>query len=126
MDRRQRAEIFGRKMENRAALLCRLMGYKLLARRVKTPVGELDIIARSGTCLIVIEVKARRQKKDYDNALEAINIDRIQQATLHYLSAQNLTLDTDMRFDAMIFVPRYSVLGVDFWYWPTHLKNLTL
>lgn len=43
--KRQRAERRGRRAESRAALWLQLKGYSILARRVKLPVGEIDLIA---------------------------------------------------------------------------------
>lgn len=40
----------------------RLRGYRVLARRYRTPVGEIDIIARRGQLIAFIELKARRTK----------------------------------------------------------------
>ncbi len=45
--------------ETRCALGLRLRGYRVLARRYKVPVGEVDIVARRGRTLVFVEVKAR-------------------------------------------------------------------
>lgn len=58
-DRRLRAESFGRGAEWLAAAWLRLKGYRIVARRLRTPVGEIDLIARRGRLLAFIEVKAR-------------------------------------------------------------------
>jgi Predicted endonuclease distantly related to archaeal Holliday junction resolvase len=56
---RQRAWRRGRKAESLALLALRLVGYRILARDHRTAPGEIDIIARRGTILAFIEVKAR-------------------------------------------------------------------
>ena len=38
-------------------------GYAVLARRYRTRLGEIDIIARDGSCLVFVEVKARRHHR---------------------------------------------------------------
>jgi putative endonuclease len=75
-----------------AELLClwqlRLKGYRILARRYKTPVGEIDLIARRGRVLAAIEVKARA---DLDLAGEAITPrqrHRISRAFAHFLGGR--------------------------------------
>ena len=49
----------GLSAENRAALLLMAKGFRIAARRYKTPVGELDIVARRRQVLLFVEVKAR-------------------------------------------------------------------
>ncbi len=49
----------GRRAEALAALFLRLKGYRILARRVRTPVGEIDLVVRRGDTLVFVEVKAR-------------------------------------------------------------------
>ena len=75
-----------------AELLClwhlRLKGYRILARRYKTPAGEIDLIARRGGTLAAIEVKARA---DFDAASEALTRrqqQRIMRAVAHFLGGQ--------------------------------------
>jgi putative endonuclease len=50
----------GLSAENRAALLLIAKGFRIAARRLKTPVGELDIVARRRQVLLFVEVKAER------------------------------------------------------------------
>ncbi len=68
MSRRER-EAWGRGAEWLAAWSLRLRGYRILARRFKTPLGEIDLIAQRGTLVAFIEVKARG---DLDTALAAL------------------------------------------------------
>ena len=61
---RRRAERGGRRAEALAALWLRLKGWTILARRVRTPVGEVDLIARRGRTIAFVEVKARASAAD--------------------------------------------------------------
>src|SRR6266566_1510804 len=49
----------GLSAETRAAVLLVVKGYRILARRWQSPVGEIDIVARRRRVLIFVEVKAR-------------------------------------------------------------------
>jgi putative endonuclease len=55
-----RNQIVGRKGEDDAAARLERMGYRILARNVRSPEGELDLIAEAGEYTVFIEVKARR------------------------------------------------------------------
>ena len=83
---RRRAERRGKSAE----LLClwhlRLKGYRILARRYKTPMGEIDLIARRGDTVAAIEVKARA---DFDRAGAAIT-HRQQQRIMRAIVKQGL------------------------------------
>lgn len=101
-----------------AELLClwqlRLKGYRILARRYKTPVGEVDLIARRGAVLAAIEVKARA---DFDSAGEAITPrqrQRISRALAHFLGRRPDLAALAARFDVMLVAPRR---------WPRHLVD---
>ena len=50
--------------ETLAALLLRLKGHRVVARRYKTPVGEIDLVALKGKRLAFIEVKRRKTAED--------------------------------------------------------------
>ena len=56
---RGRREAWGRVAESLAAWSLRLRGYRILARRFRTPLGEIDLVARRGRLLAFVEVKAR-------------------------------------------------------------------
>lgn len=58
--RRRAAEVMGRRSETVAVWLLRLKGYVILARRLRLPMGEIDVVARRGRTLVAVEVKARR------------------------------------------------------------------
>lgn len=112
--KRRRAERAGLRAEALAAWYLRLKGYRIVAMRYRTPVGEIDIVARHWGTLVFVEVKARRSAEEYGMALEAVNARRISRAAGHYLAHQRLNLDTDMRFDVIFLAPRQ---------WPRHLIN---
>lgn len=69
--RTEKAKIYqkGVRAERIAALYLQLKGYQILARRFKTPLGEVDLIAKKGAALACIEVKYR---PDPDKALESV------------------------------------------------------
>ena len=100
-DRRQ-AERRGRRAENRAALLLRLKGYRLLARRYRCPAGEIDIVARRGRLLVAVEVKARDTLDAAAFAIDARQQARITRATEHFLAANPMYAERDIRFDAVL------------------------
>lgn len=53
----------GRFGEDEAARYLRLRGYRILARNFRCRLGEIDIIARRGRCLVFVEVKQRRDAR---------------------------------------------------------------
>jgi len=54
---------FGELGENLACDALRRRGYAVLARRYRTRVGEIDIVAADGDTLVFVEVKARRNTR---------------------------------------------------------------
>jgi putative endonuclease len=102
---RQVAFRFGLSAESRAAALLVAKGYRVIARRFRTPVGEIDIIARRRRVLIFVEVKAR---DNFDDAAEAVG--KRQQARIiaaagYWLAARPEDAESDMRFDVILVVP---------------------
>lgn len=86
--------------ERFAALWLQLKGYKILERRYKTAVGEIDLIARKKNTIAFIEVKVRRTKLQ---ALESVTPHmrkRIERAALYYIS-QNDCAAYDLRLDVI-------------------------
>jgi putative endonuclease len=113
MNRRLRAHRFGLAAEWMCAALLMLKGYRVLGLRIRTPVGEVDIAARKGDTLVVVEVKARRSE---ELALESVTYHK--RARL-MRAAEALRLrfpgeTPNMRFDVMTVLP---------WRLPRHLKD---
>ena len=70
------AERRGRRGEGFASLWLRLQGWRVLARRVKTPRGEIDLIARRGHTLAFIEVKWRATAAERDISIDDYRLRR--------------------------------------------------
>jgi putative endonuclease len=105
-DRRRAAERRGKSAERLCLWYLRLKGYRILARRYKTPAGEIDLIVRRGDTLAAIEVKARA---DFDSANEAISYrqqQRIMRAIAHFLGRRPDLAMLAARFDVMLVAPR--------------------
>jgi putative endonuclease len=95
----------GLSAESRAALLLVAKGFRILARRWKSPLGEIDIVARRRHLLIFVEVKARDK---LDDAAEAVTIrqrQRIAAAAQAWLAVHPRDVSCNMRFDAMLVAP---------------------
>ena len=73
---RQRRDRAGRLAEAAAAWHLRLRGYRILARRFATPVGEIDLVARRGGRLVFVEVKRRARVVDAVAALLPVQQER--------------------------------------------------
>lgn len=96
----------GMQAENFSKFWLRLKGYRILAHRFKTPVGEIDLIARHRSTIIAIEVKAR---PSLQQSLECITIHqrrRIKRAFLWYIGQNIKQSGYDFRFDVMLVCPR--------------------
>ena len=103
---RQIAFRFGLSAESRAAAFLVAKGYRILARRFRTPVGEIDLVVRRAGVLVFVEVKAR---ETFDAAAEAIGKrqqNRIIAAARSWLAAHPDDAWVEMRFDVVLVVPR--------------------
>jgi putative endonuclease len=101
---RAAAERWGRKAEARAALWLRLKGYRILATRFKTPMGEIDLIARRGGCIAFVEIKARETLQAGLEAVSPHARQRIARAAEAFLAQRNLQ-SADTRFDVIVMRP---------------------
>jgi len=102
---RQAAFRTGISAESRAALLLITKGFRILSRRWKSPLGEIDIIARRRRLLVFVEVKAR---PSLDEAAESVNARqrrRIAAAAEIWLAANPDPSIEDIRFDAILVAP---------------------
>lgn len=100
-NRRYLAWCFGRTGEARCAWRLRLAGYRIVARDVRTPVGEIDLVARRGRTLAFVEVKAR-SRDDASEALTPRQRRRIVRAAEAFLAARPALAALDIRFDLML------------------------
>jgi len=102
---RLRAERRGRFAEFLCRWHLRLRGWHIVARHWRCPSGEIDILARRGRVLAIIEVKSRR---DMETAAESI-LPRQRRRIAHAASAFLMTrpdlAELTLRFDVML-VPR--------------------
>jgi putative endonuclease len=105
MVNRRRAERGGRRAETIAAWWLRLKGWKILARRVRTPMGEVDIVARRGRTVAFVEVKARATKEDAEFSLDEYRLRRVA-AAAEALAHRFARAGDDLRVDAVFVVPR--------------------
>lgn len=111
---RRDAERRGRRAEDVAAMLLRAKGYRILARRYRTPAGEIDLVARRRKRIAFVEVKERASTE-----LAAWSVTPRQQARLvraaeAWLASHPPTGDFEISFDVVLVAP---------WGWPRHVAR---
>ncbi len=111
---RHKAERWGRSAEALACWSLRLKGYAILARRQRTPVGEIDIVARRGSVLAIVEVKARRSSEDAHLGIGGAPAARLARAAAWLVGNTSGYADLSVRFDFIVIVP---------WRWPRHIAD---
>ena len=92
--------------ETRAAAFLMAKGYRILAKRYRTPHGEIDIVARRRNLVAFIEVKARAKLEDAAYAVTTRQQARIIEAAQAWLMAHPEHADFEMRFDVMLIAPK--------------------
>src|SRR5579862_79755 len=95
----------GLSAESRAAMLLIAKGHRIAARRFKTPVGEIDIVARRRRDLVFVEVKARDDLDAAAEAVTALSQQRIVAAAEYWLARHADDADCFIRFDAILVAP---------------------
>jgi putative endonuclease len=89
-----------------AAAYLMAKGYRILARRFRTPFGEIDLVARRRNVVAFVEVKARATLDDAAYAVTPRQQRRIIDAAQAWLMAHPEHAEFDLRFDAMLIAPR--------------------
>lgn len=117
------AEADGHRAEALAALALRLKGWRIIAQRWKCPLGEIDIIARRGDLVAMVEVKARRTLTEASDAVTPTAQRRIAGAASLWLSRQQDAARLSIRFDIMAVLPGRSVAGMALPRWPIHIPR---
>ena len=111
---RRRAFRKGHRGEWIAAIALVAKGYRIVARRYRTKLGEIDLIARRGDLVAIVEVKARPTLMDAMNAVGHQAEHRIEAAADLWLSRQPDYSRLSVRFDLVAVLP---------WRWPVHVEN---
>ena len=115
--RRRRAALRrGRWAERLAACWLMAKGYRILDRNQRTPFGEIDLVARRGRLLALVEVKARISQADALEALRPMQQQRIARAGAWYVARRPPLQDFDVRCD-LVVIPawRLPVHLIDAW-----------
>ena len=114
---RQVAFRLGLSAESRAAAYLIAKGYRIVARRLRSPVGEIDIVARRRHTLVFVEVKARERLDDAAEAVIVRQQRRIIAAAEAWLAGHPDIGDCDIRFDVVLVapksIPRHIVAAFD-------------
>jgi len=111
--KRQLAEARGRKGENWASWWLRLQGWSILDTRVKTPRGEIDLVAKRGRLVVFVEVKWRRTGEELDLAIDEWRLSRVAAAVEAVSHRYAMPGDT-IRIDVLLLAPGR---------WPRHIVN---
>lgn len=113
-NRRKRAEQRGRRGEAIAAWWLRLHGWRIVGQRLKTPRGEVDLIARRGKTIVFVEVKARSNDADLATAIDGWRLRPVAAAAEQLLPRYGKGME-NMRIDVILVAP---------WRLPHHLVNV--
>ena len=114
-NKRQRAYQRGLRAEHFAAIVLLLKGFRIVSRRYKTPVGEVDLVARRGSLVLFVEVKARQSHQAALDSISWTAQKRIEAAGNWWLCRQPDAAKLSWRFDVITVQPRR---------WPRHFKNV--
>lgn len=113
MHDRRRAEAAGRRAERLAGWWLRLKGWRVLDRRVRTPAGEVDLVARRGSLVAFVEVKARKSAAELDWAIDQRRLSRVA-AAAEVLMPRYAGPGDDIRVDVVLIAPGTR---------PRHIEN---
>jgi putative endonuclease len=111
---RVKAHRLGHRGEMLAAWSLRLKGWRVIAKRYRTPLGEIDLIARRGNVVAMIEVKARQTLIEAMDAVSPAAQKRIMGSADLWLSRQKDAAKLSVRFDIIAVLPRR---------WPVHVAR---
>lgn len=111
--KREAAERRGRRGETLAVWYLRFKGYRILARRVRTPRGEVDLVAKRGRTIVFVEVKTRDTEEELDLAIDEYRLARVA-AAAEILAPRYATNGEDIRIDVILIAPGR---------WPRHVQN---
>jgi putative endonuclease len=110
---REVAERRGRRGEHFAAFWLRLQGWRVVARRVKTPRGEIDLVVKRGRTVVFLEVKWRATAAERDLAIDRYRLRRVA-AAAEAVMHRHVRDGDSVRIDVLLLAPGR---------WPRHIVN---
>ena len=111
-----RAQRFGRRAEWLAALYMRCKGFRVVARDIRLPGGEIDLVLRRGRLLVLLEIKARAGAELLEEAIGDRQWRRIAAAAEQFCARRPGYAELDRRFDALFLARgRWPVHRADAW-----------
>jgi len=113
-EKRRAAYRAGHLAEAAALVLLLLKGYRPLARRHKTPLGEIDLIVKRGRTIAFVEVKARPTRAEALESVGRMAEGRIVAAADMWLARHPAATGYDLRYDMVLVTP---------WRLPKHLPD---
>ncbi|MER2534872.1 MAG: YraN family protein [Rhizobiaceae bacterium] len=105
----------GHRGEWLAAAALMLKGFRIVERRYRTRLGEIDLIARRGDLVLIVEVKVRATLREAMEAIGRQSETRIEAAADVWLARQPDFSRLSVRFDMVAVLPRR---------WPVHVPNV--
>jgi len=94
----------------------RLLGYRIIDRRLRTPVGEIDILARRRDVLAIVEVKTRQTRRSALDSVTARQRMRLQRAAQWLIAGRPGLAGLTIRFDVIAIAPwRMPIRIIDAW-----------
>lgn len=103
MNVRAAAERRGRRAETLTCLWLQLKAYRILARRARTAMGEIDIIAARGQVLAFVEVKALNANRPVSSAISAGQRLKLVRAAALWRSRHRRWSQLQPRFDLVLW-----------------------
>jgi putative endonuclease len=110
---RQEADQRGREGEAAAAMWLTQQGWRIVAERVKTKAGEIDLIAKRTGLVAFVEVKWRARSAALANAIDERRLTRVAKAA-EIVAHEYATDGEDIRIDVILLAPGRK---------PTHIEN---
>jgi putative endonuclease len=102
--KRQAADAAGRRGETYAAAWLERRGWEVLAKRVKTKAGEVDLVVRRPGLVAFVEVKVRKTEAELDHAIDEHRLARVA-AAAELLMGEYAQAGDDIRVDVMLLAP---------------------
>jgi putative endonuclease len=100
--KRRKAETLGRLAEDDVASLWRAKGFAVLAQRLRTGAGEIDLVLADGETLVFVEVKARKSLAEAAYAVSPRQQARLLEAASLALACHEDWLRPSIRFDVAL------------------------